>query len=175
MTPQLASTWSPGDTVLFGQLAGYALSVALTVLLVALVWRHTGAGQRARMLFAVCCAIWSLGGLTCFALIAAGVPNAATYISWVECVTFSAASVWPIALPLLWDAHENLSPREQVAARWIVRFAMVAAAVLIAGMVLARLGVTFGVSDDARRMLVAYNAALVLIAGTVLIFPHLQT
>jgi two-component system LytT family sensor kinase len=175
MTPALASTWSPNDTVRFGQLVGYGLSVSLALLLVTLVWRHSGPGRHARMLFAVCCAIWTLGGLTCFGLIAAGASNASSIIAWAQCVTFGAASMWPIALPLLWDAHEDLSARERLMARWIVRFAIVAAVVLIAMMVLARLGMRFGLAEDTLPMFVAYNAAVVLVAGAVLIFPHLQT
>jgi two-component system LytT family sensor kinase len=68
-----------------------------------------------------------------------------------------------------------LSPRERTAARWIVRFAIVTAIVLIILMVLARLGGGFGMTRDALPIFVAYNAAVVLIAGAVLIFPHLQT
>lgn len=175
MTPRVVSAWLPDDTVLFGQLAGYALSVALAMLLAALVWRHTGPGQRARMLFAVCCVAWSLGGLTRFVLQAAGIPESSALVASIQCITFSAASVWPLALPLLWETHASLSARETAAAAWLVRISVVTAVALIAAFALLTQGMSVGISEASVRILVAYNAAAVLTAGAFLVFRHLET
>ena len=175
MSPRLSSAWLPQDTVLFAQLAGYGFSAALAVLLAALVWRDAGAGWRARVLFAVCGLAWTLGGLTHFALQAAGIPESAAVMAWVTCVTFGAASVWPLALPLLWETQANLSKREAAAAAWLVRLATVTAAALIAAFVLTTLGVAIRISDETLRMLTGYNAALVIASGTALVFRHLET
>jgi two-component system LytT family sensor kinase len=175
MSPRLASAWLPQDTVLFAQLAGYGFSVVLAVLLAALVWRDAGVGWRARVLFAVCGLAWTLGGLKQFALQAAGVPDSSAVAAWTLCVTYGAASVWPLALPLLWETHAKLSRREAAASAWLVRLATVTAIALIIGFVLATHGFAIGISDQALRILVAYNAAVVLAAATALVFRHLET
>jgi hypothetical protein len=58
-------------TVLFGQLIGYGLSSTLAVLLAVLAWQSPDSGRHARALNAACAAVWSLGGLARFGLLAA--------------------------------------------------------------------------------------------------------
>ncbi len=105
MGPQI----HPG--VLFGQLVGYGLSCMLALVLAVLAWQSPGAGRRARALNAACAAVWSLGGLARFGLLAAGLSAESALLAWISCLTFCAAAVWPVCLLLFWEAGPHAARR----------------------------------------------------------------
>jgi two-component system LytT family sensor kinase len=164
--------WLLNDAVLSGQLVGYGLSVTLALLLMAVVWKYPGNGRSARLLFAACGAAWSFGGLARFALQAAGFDESAALVAWVQTLTFSAAAAWPISVCLLWEGNTRLSARELAAGTWLVRIAAVTAVALIVALVVAAFR---GTDASPLRPLVAYNAAMILTAGAVLVYRHLRS
>lgn len=172
MTTPLLETSLLQQTVLFGQLVGNGLGATLALLLAALVWKYPGDERRARVLFALCAAVWTLGGLTWFGLLAAGVDVNSALLSWVGFFTFSAVAVWPVSVSLLWDTNTSFTARERIAATWLVRFAVVTAVLSIAGCLVVALQ-----GGDVRELVIltAYNAAAILIAAAVLVYRHLTS
>jgi two-component system LytT family sensor kinase len=166
---------SPDQTELLGQLVGYGFSVTLALLVATLAWQHPGSGRGARMLFAICAAAWALGGLTRHGLLAAGIDAGSALDVWVECLIFSAASVWPISLSLLWNADVNLSERERAAASWLMRIAVATAVLLIGAFLFYSFDASRRLADVNLPILVAYNAAVILTAGSLLMYRHLTS
>jgi two-component system LytT family sensor kinase len=178
----MTSTLDP--TALLGQLTGYGLCVTLSVVLAVLVWRSPEAGRGARSVFAGCAAVWSLGGLMRSVLIAANFGSNSMPLTWIDCLSFSAAAIWPAGLSMLWNTKGNLTAAELAAGRWLVRIASVSAALLtfvLVGLVFrAQHAVTGHVtvgpfSGDQIRMAVAYNALAIMLTGFVLMRRHLRS
>jgi two-component system LytT family sensor kinase len=158
--------------VLFGQLIGYALSSTLAVVLAVLAWQSPDAGRRARALNAACAAVWSLGGLARFGLLAAGVPGESALLAWISCLTFSAAAAWPVCLLLFWEAGPH-SVRRLGDSQRLVIFATITAAVLICTLVLVT--VAWPQWLDLARLAVGYNALVVLIGAMLVVRPRLAS
>jgi two-component system, LytTR family, sensor kinase len=158
--------------VLFGQLIGYGLSSMLAAVLAVLAWQSQDAGRRARALNAACAAVWSLGGLARFGLLAAGLSPESTLLAWISCLTFAAASVWPVCLFLFWEADPRAAPRSR-GVLWLRAAASGATAVLVSGLVLATLAWPQWL--DPLRDAVGYNAVAVLIGGMLVLRPRLAS
>jgi two-component system LytT family sensor kinase len=156
--------------VLFGQLIGYGLSSMLAVVLAFLAWQSPEEGRRARALNAACAAVWSLGGLARFGLLAAGLPADAVLLAWISSLTFGAAAAWPACLLLFWQAGPHAS-RGSSDARWLMVTATVTAGLLICALAV----VTFAWPQrlDWVRMAVGYSALLVLLGGMWVLRPRL--
>jgi two-component system, LytTR family, sensor kinase len=158
--------------VLFGQLIGYGLSSTLAVVLAVLAWQSPDSGRRARALNAACAAVWSLGGLVRFGLLAAGLPAESALLEWISCLMFSAAAVWPVCLLLFWQAGAH-SVRRLGDARKLMVAASAAAAILVWGLVLA----TFAFPPwlASVRVAVGYAALTILLAAIPVLRPRLAS
>jgi two-component system LytT family sensor kinase len=158
--------------VLFGQLIGYGLSSTLAVVLAVLAWQSPDSGRRARALNAACAAVWSLGGLARFGLLAAGLPGGSTLLEWISCLMFSAAAVWPVCVLLFWETGPN-SARRLGDARWLLVVASAAAAILVCSLVLA----TFAFQQWLGwvRLAIGYSALAVLLGAMPVLRPRLAS
>jgi two-component system LytT family sensor kinase len=166
MNPQI----HPG--VLFGQLIGYGLSSMLAVVLAVLAWQSSDAGRRVRALNAVCAAVWSLGGLARFGLLAAGLSPELPFLAWIGCLTFGAASVWPVCFFLLWEADPRAAPPSR-SVRWLRTAASIAAAALVSALVLATLAWPRWL--EPLHDAVGYNAVAVVLAGMLMRRPRVAS
>ncbi|HEX4598969.1 MAG TPA: hypothetical protein VH278_14340, partial [Burkholderiaceae bacterium] len=158
--------------VLFGQLIGYGLSSTLAVVLAVLAWQSPESGRRARALNAACAAVWSLGGLARFGLLAAGLPGESTLLQGISCLMFSAAAVWPVCLLLFWETAPH-SARRSGDARGLLMVASAAAAILVCSLVLA----TFAFQQWLQwvRLAIGYTALAVLLGAMPLLRPRLAS
>jgi len=160
------------QTLIFGVLMGYGLSALLGLLLAILVWQLRGPGRAARVLFALCGLTWAATGLTRFALTTSGFSEDSALPTALHFFGYSAAALWPISLPLLWQSSDDLSPREKTLSTWLVRLAVVSAVILIGAFVY---DLPRGVINSSHGIVVAYNAALFLTLGVLLTYRHLRT
>jgi two-component system LytT family sensor kinase len=158
--------------VLFGQLIGYGLSSTLAVVLVVLAWQSPDAGRRARALNAACAAVWSLGGLARFGLLAAGLPAESMLLAWISCLSFSAAAAWPVCLLLFWEAGPH-SVRRLGDAKSLLVVATGTAGLLISALVLAT--VAWPQWLDLLRLAVGCNALVVLLGAMPVVRPRLAS
>jgi two-component system, LytTR family, sensor kinase len=157
--------------VLFGQLIGYGLSSTLAVLLAVLAWQSPDSGRHARALNAACAAVWSLGGLARFGLLAAGLSAQSPILPWITCLTFSAAAVWPVCLLLFWQA--SAATRRPRAARWLLAAGTAAAVALVAGLVAAT--IEWPQWLITLCMAVGYNALMLLIGAVLILRPRFDS
>ncbi|MEM5387818.1 histidine kinase [Paraburkholderia phymatum] len=155
---------------LFGQLIGYGVSLVLAVLLAALAWCSPGEDRHARVLNAACGAIWSMGGLTRFSLLAAGVSSQAITVTWVDSLSFFAPAAWPICLLLFWNI-DPATPWRKQAGDCLLRCALVLAALQMIGLAVApRLRPQW---LDALHWMTGYSALAVLFSALVLLRPRI--
>jgi two-component system, LytTR family, sensor kinase len=159
-------------SVLFSQLIGYGLSSSLAVPLAVLAWQSPDAGRQARALNAACAAVWSLGGLARFGLLAAGLPTESMILAWINCLTFSAAAAWPACLLLFWNAGPEAAGPSREAGR-LLAVATAAAGFLIAGLVLSTLA--WPRWREPVRLAVGYSALVILLAGILKLRPRLSS
>jgi two-component system, LytTR family, sensor kinase len=159
-------------TVLFGQLIGYGLSSTLAVVLAVLAWQSPDSGRHARAFNAACAALWSLGGLARFGMLAAGLPAQSLALSWISCLTFSAAAAWPACLLLFWKGGADAARRPR-ATRRLLAAAAVVAAILVASLVVATLARPEWL--DRLRLAVGYNALAVLLVGILIVRPRFDS
>jgi two-component system LytT family sensor kinase len=158
--------------VLFGQLIGYGLCSTLAFVLAVLAWRSPDLGRRARTLNAACAAVWSLGGLVRFGLLAAGLPAKSALLEWISCLMFSAAAVWPACALLFWEAGPH-SARRLGDPRRLLTVATGAAAILVCSLVVATLA--FPRALEWVRVAVGYNAVVVLLGAMPVLRPRLAS
>jgi two-component system LytT family sensor kinase len=159
-------------SVLFGQLIGYGLSSTLAVVLAILAWQSPDSGRHVRALNAACAAVWSLGGLTRFGLLAAGLSPQSTVVSWISCLTFSAAAAWPVCLLLFWKGSGDVERRPRTARR-LLAVATAVAGIPVAGLIAATLEAPQWL--DVVRLAVGYTAVLVLLAGILILQPRFDS
>jgi two-component system LytT family sensor kinase len=159
-------------TVLFGQLIGYGLSSTLAVVLAVLAWQSPDSGRRARAMNAACAAVWSLGGLARFGLLAAGLSPQSIVLAWISCLTFAAAAAWPVCLLLFWDASAGAVHRLGPA-HWLLAGASVTAGILVTGLFAATLERPQWI--DTVRVAVGCNAVAVLLGGILLLRPRFES
>ncbi|MGF6916536.1 sensor histidine kinase [Paraburkholderia sp. 40] len=157
---------------LLGQLIGYGLSLMLAVLLAALAWRSPGEGRHARALNAACGAVWSMGGLTRFSLLAAGVPSQSTAVLWVNSLSFCAPAAWPICLLLFWNTSPATTSRRK-AGDWLLRCTFALAVLQMIGLAVAPRA--FPQWLDALHWMTGYSALAVLFCALVLLRPHISS
>ena len=158
--------------VLFGQLIGYGLSSTLALVLAFLAWQSPDSGRRARAMNAACAAVWSLGGLARFGLLAAGLSPESIVLAWISCLTFAAAAAWPVCLLLFWDAGVEPAHRP-LATRWLLAGASAAAGILVTILVATTLEQPQWL--DTVRVAVGYNAVAVLLGGILILRPRFES
>jgi two-component system, LytTR family, sensor kinase len=162
---------------LLGQMVGYGFSVTLSVVLAVLVWRSPRAGRDGRVIFAACAGLWSLGGLLRCGLLAAGFAPHSALLAWVEWLSFSAASFWPLGLSMLWAESADLTTDEVAAGRSLVWIAGVTGALLSIALLTAVPDVHEALatrvrllpSADQLHMAVGYNALGLMLVGFFLV------
>lgn len=162
----------PTDSYLVGQLTGFSVGVAISVLLSWLTWRavNVPGTPKANILFSLCALAWNFGGFAYVTALLFGIHKEGRPAAIAAAIQFSAAAIWPISALSIW---RTLARREWQ--RNVFQI-LLTVAFLSAGLTVLALWATalwqislfrFG----ALWKFTAYNGAILLFLGVAILLP----
>jgi two-component system, LytTR family, sensor kinase len=159
-----------------GDLIGFTTGLLITVLLLVLTLRAAKlpGTPLVNIGFAVCALLWCAGGLAQAACSAAGLSRQSHAALVAQAIQWSAVAAFPIAVLAVWRPFAMLAWQKTAARLLHVTAWLCAAAIALPFWV----GAVHGTDPDlyaAFRLVAAYNAALLLLAGAFLLLRRRST
>lgn len=160
----------PTSSYITGDLIGFTVGLAISVLLLALTLRASKLPGTpfANILLALCSLVWNLGGAACIVLLATGLPRGSRSETVAAALQFMGAAVWPIPMIAIWRAS-GTSRVQRIGCRVLLALASISAVVLTG---LLWSNALVGVSPVAPLLVkefTAYNGSFLLLVGLILL------